>query len=154
MVAPYRLLLAVDFSKASIAALRQTRDLAERTRAHVTLVHAFSPAVRAPVTIASISEDALVPFLKAEQEMHLEEAQALTERWAQPLRESGIDVDVAAVAGSATDAILEVAEATDVDLIILGRQGMGMVRRFFTGSVTRFIVEKSRRPVMVVPSLD
>lgn len=86
--------------------------------------------------------------------MHLEEAQALTERWAQPLRESGIDVDVAAVAGSATDAILEVAEATDVDLIILGRQGMGMVRRFFTGSVTRFIVEKSRRPVMVVPSLD
>jgi len=48
------------------------------------------------------------------------------------------------------DAILDTAEKTDADLIILGTHGYGGVKRFFLGSVAQRIVENAKTPIFLV----
>lgn len=148
---PFELLLAVDLSKASLAAMQVSKDLALRLDAHVVVVHAFSPGPRAPTMVATLDADPYLPFLEAEADMQVQEAEDITTKWADALRREGLDVDVDARPGPATDVILAAAEDHDADLIVVARHGTGMVRRMLLGSVTQRLVEKSRRPVLVVP---
>ena len=47
--------------------------------------------------------------------------------------------------------ILEVAERLDVDLIVMGTHGKGVLEYALLGSVTEKVLKKSTRPVFVVP---
>ena len=54
--------------------------------------------------------------------------------------------------GRAADAILQAAERLVVDEIVLASHGRGGAARSLLGSVSRAVVEQSRRPVLIVPS--
>lgn len=47
--------------------------------------------------------------------------------------------------------INDLADSVNADLIVIGRRGLGAVRRFFLGSVSLKVLELSNRPVLVVP---
>ncbi len=47
--------------------------------------------------------------------------------------------------------ILETAERLDVDLIVMGTHGKGVIEQAFLGSVAEKVLKKSTRPVFVVP---
>jgi nucleotide-binding universal stress UspA family protein len=68
----------------------------------------------------------------------------------------GAGLDPTAVAGARSgavaQAILEQAEATDADAIVLGSRGLGGVGSFLLGSVSRAVIQSADRPVVVVPS--
>jgi universal stress protein A len=53
--------------------------------------------------------------------------------------------------GRAANAIVQAAERLVVDAVVLGSHGKGGVKGLL-GSVSRAVVEKSRRPVLVIPS--
>ena len=61
----------------------------------------------------------------------------------------GVDVAKHAVAGHATQAVLDVAEEVDADLIVVGCRGLHGVRRML-GSVSTKLVHHSPRSVLVV----
>jgi len=42
------------------------------------------------------------------------------------------------------------AKALEVDLIVMGSRGLGKVKQFFVGSVSKYVVENSQCPVLVV----
>ncbi len=68
-------------------------------------------------------------------------------------RESGITTHVTVIdGGRAADAILQAAERLVVDEIVLASHGRGGAARSLLGSVSRAVVERSRRPVLIVPS--
>ncbi len=148
------ILVAVDFSATSMVALQTAARVAQDAGAKVVLVHAFSPPLRAPTLAATLREDAYVPLLEAAAEMAFDEVQDLTERWAKPLRDQGLDVEVVASAGRADELILEVAAQHDPFMIVMGRQGHRKLRRMIIGSMTQHVTQKSRWPVLIVPILD
>ena len=55
--------------------------------------------------------------------------------------------------GEASQTILEFAEQTGVDLIIVGRQGRGALAQWLMGNVTVKVVRRARCPVLIIPHL-
>jgi nucleotide-binding universal stress UspA family protein len=50
------------------------------------------------------------------------------------------------------DALLAVADTHDADLIVVGSRGLGAVHTAIFGSVSKALVTRSHRPVLVVKS--
>ncbi len=149
----WRLLLAVDFSEASRAAVEETRRLAVALGASVVLVHAYKPAPPGR-TLASLSSRGELPLLRQQEAMHAAEVDELSTRWAESLRRDGIEVEIEARDGPPVAVILEAASDMDVDLVIVGRQGIGGTRRFLLGSVSAEISKRCTVPVVIVPEAE
>jgi nucleotide-binding universal stress UspA family protein len=68
-------------------------------------------------------------------------------------RERGITTHVTVIdGGRAASAILQAAERLVADAIVLGSHGLGGGIQSLLGSVSRAVVESSRRPVLVIPA--
>jgi nucleotide-binding universal stress UspA family protein len=68
-------------------------------------------------------------------------------------RERGITTHVTVIdGGRAANAIVQAAERLVVDAVVLGSHGKGGAIEALLGSVSRAVVENSRRPVLVIPS--
>jgi nucleotide-binding universal stress UspA family protein len=69
--------------------------------------------------------------------------------------DAGIDARPLWMADSRTiaDAITEEADELDVDAIVMGSRGLTGIKATF-GSVSTHVVQHSRRPVLVIPSLE
>jgi len=52
--------------------------------------------------------------------------------------------------GRPADVIVELAEEEDYSMIVMGSRGLGVVQEMVLGSVSREVVEKSKRPVLIV----
>jgi nucleotide-binding universal stress UspA family protein len=61
----------------------------------------------------------------------------------------GVEVEASAVTGVAAERLDEL--ATEVDLIVCGSRGWGMVRRVILGSTADRLIHRSTSPVLVVP---
>ena len=64
--------------------------------------------------------------------------------------EHGIETDIEVVVGEPSDAIVEYAVESGVDLIVLGKRKLSGLERFILGSVTKKIVEKSPIDILIV----
>lgn len=52
--------------------------------------------------------------------------------------------------GSPAVVILDFAGTNDIDLIVMGSRGLGVVKGVLLGSVSQYVVEQSKCPVLVV----
>ena len=52
--------------------------------------------------------------------------------------------------GSPAVVVLDFAETNDIDLIVMGSRGLGVVKGVLLGSVSQYVVEQSKCPVLVV----
>jgi nucleotide-binding universal stress UspA family protein len=66
------------------------------------------------------------------------------------LKEAAVDVAVFARQGDPADAILDVAEEQDADLIIVGNKGMTGAKRFLLGSVPNKVSHHAPCSVMII----
>ena len=66
------------------------------------------------------------------------------------VREAGVEVETFAREGSPADAILDVAEERDADLIIVGNKGMTGARRFLLGSVPNKVSHHAPCSVLII----
>jgi nucleotide-binding universal stress UspA family protein len=55
--------------------------------------------------------------------------------------------------GSMAETILEEAEASGAELIVVGTRGLSGVKSFLLGSVSRAVLQRARLPVLVAPSV-
>jgi nucleotide-binding universal stress UspA family protein len=139
------IVIGVDGSKAAKEALQYGLHEASIRGTRVRAVHAWTPSRAVPTTgpgmLAAVDIES---YRKAAEEL---------------LRST-----VEAVAGDAADRIeLVIAEtpagkaiiehATDAEMIIVGRRGLGPFRSFVLGSVSSHVVQHATCPVLVVPAL-
>ena len=67
-----------------------------------------------------------------------------------PAQEAGLEVQTHAREGDPADAILDVAEKTKADLVVVGNKGMTGARRFLLGSVPNKISHHAPCGVYIV----
>ncbi|MBN1657903.1 MAG: universal stress protein [Anaerolineae bacterium] len=135
-----KILLATDGSPHAQAALGYARDLALRDGARVIVVHAFEPVpgyLGAPIEGRAMAR-------------HIGAGEEIADDAAKQLKEAGVDVIAELLEGPAADAILNVSDVRQCDLIVMGTRGHGALASLLLGSVSHRVLSQARAPVLVV----
>jgi nucleotide-binding universal stress UspA family protein len=152
-------LIGFDGSSAAERAVRDAGGLFAPRPAVVLVVlgpgEAFA-AVVGPLMGAGIplSEVEIQAALEYEEEA-MTTARQLAEKGAALAREAGLAAEGRVVAEDAGVAktLLRVADGQDAAAIVLGSRRHSTLSEFLTGSTTRDVLKRARRPVLVVPEV-
>jgi nucleotide-binding universal stress UspA family protein len=71
---------------------------------------------------------------------------------ADTLREAGYGVEIVALTGDPAAVIVEEAEKSNVDAIVMSTHGRSGISRWLLGSVTHKVLNATHRPMFIVPS--
>lgn len=123
------IVVGTDGSPTADEAVRQATELAKLCGATLHLVHAYRPLESYPVAAETLSVGVLDFFDPAAL------ANEVVEEAVKTVSEQGVECVAHAVAGDPAHALIEVAEATSADLIVVGNKGMNSKARFLLGSV-------------------
>lgn len=136
-----KILVPIDFSGCSEAALSYAVFLAAQLKAAILLTHVMNPAGHA------IDFPSIYPLVDAELRNGL--GQAL-ERTADRWRRDGIAFETHLLNGDPADEIGRAARALECDLIVMGTHGRKGVAHFLMGSVAERVVRSAPVPVVTV----
>ena len=143
-----KLLAALDFSATTPAVLREARAWAGRLNAKLWLIHVAEPD---PDFIGYKAGPDTVRDAMA-RKFHREHQQL--EAAAQELRTAGVDTTALLLQGPTADTILKEAGRLGVDAILMGTRARGALREFIVGSVSKQVLHKATRPVLLIPPHD
>ncbi|MGH7715007.1 MAG: universal stress protein [Vulcanimicrobiaceae bacterium] len=139
------ILVAIDESSQSAAALDLAIELAKTLNGTITLVHALDPG-----SIASTADDAGAASV---MEIELDELQSagkeLLEAMGQRVRAAGLEVETIVRDGLPAQTIVDTATRANCDLIVMGTHGRHGIERFFLGSCAEAVLRESPIPVLV-----
>ncbi|MDZ7669520.1 MAG: universal stress protein [Gammaproteobacteria bacterium] len=126
-------IVGIDLSPAQAALLSCLPDLAKWGIDHVVLVHVVT-----------------VGYGQGAGYGHEQEYRDWLETCAEPLRASGLDVEVAVEdSGSVVQALLQAAADRAADLLVVGSRSHNFLRKVFLGSVARSVITQAELPVLL-----
>ena len=141
-----KVVVGTDGSDTATQAVRQAVDLAKEVGASVEIVSAYEP----------------VPAQRLRQERRetpeelqwainpREEVEATLASAVEIAKEAGIAASTHPRQGDPADAILDVAEETGADLIVVGNKGMTGAKRFLLGSVPNKVSHHAPSSVLII----
>ena len=140
------IVVGTDGSDTASQAVRQAVDLASAVGAKIELVSAYEPvpAQRLAEERRDAPEDlqwAISPR---------EDVDATLESAAELARTHGVEVNLCPRQGDPADAILDVAEERNADLIVVGNKGMTGAKRFLLGSVPNKVSHHAPCSVLII----
>ncbi len=140
------IVVGTDGSETAGEAVRQATELAKAVGATVHLVSAFEPVgnQRLREERQQVPED--MQWMVNERE----DVNATLKEAAERISGDGVDVQTYARQGDPADAILDVAEEQNADLIIVGNKGMSGAKRFLLGSVPNKVSHHAPCSVMII----
>ena len=140
------IVVGTDGSDTANQAVRQAVELALAVDASIDLVSAY-----APVPAQRLSEERR----QAPEDLQWaitprEDVDATLAAAAEIAQQAGVNVEVFPRQGDPADAILDVAEERDADLIIVGNKGMTGAKRFLLGSVPNKVSHHAPCSVLII----
>lgn len=141
----HTILVPVDFSSHSNAALDFAVNLAKQMSAEIHVVHAY----QLPYGV-TLPYDVVIP-----QEIAAGVRDAATERvgkLCERVRAQGVDCTPHVLGSVPVDAILETSKGVKADLVVLGTRGLTGIKHALLGSVAERIVRLATCPVLTVKS--
>jgi nucleotide-binding universal stress UspA family protein len=141
-----RILLAIDDSKFSEAAIETVLEQARRHGTEVRVLH----VVESPPLLVARELGGYEPVLENALEFQKQQAEAVVAKAAELLRARGVKMTAAVEMGDAKSKILDVAEEWHADLIVLGSHGRKGLNRFLMGSVSDAVARHACCSVEIV----
>lgn len=141
------IVVGVDFSPASRRAVEEAARRAREQGAPLVLVH----ATKTPNVLWAGSEDRLDPVQRILAEAKMDDVVELSNEWARPLREEGLEVDTVSEEADPAQLVRRVAAERGADVVVVGHHGWGAIKRMFLGSVAKSLLDDCPVPVVVVP---
>jgi nucleotide-binding universal stress UspA family protein len=158
MIKLKKLLYATDLSKNSAYAFRYAVDVAERQNGEIIILHVIEPIPQAArhYAMLHVGEEKWEDRIKHEQEKSIERIRQRLEKFCE--RESKVSAACMALVskmlvrpGYPVDEILKAADEEQCDAIVLGTHGKGFLKQTFLGSVARTVLDRTQRPVFIIP---
>ena len=140
------IVVGTDGSDTASEAVRQTTELAKAVGASVHLVSAYEPVGNQRLR----EERQEVPADMEWMVNPREDVEATLRKASESLSEAGAEVSTHAREGDPADAILDVAEEQNADLIVVGNKGMTGAKRFLLGSVPNKVSHHAPCSVMII----
>jgi nucleotide-binding universal stress UspA family protein len=142
-----RIVVGTDGSETAMVAVEHAVALAKATDAALDVVTAYEASSRGGI---SPEERVEVPGDVQYEIGPREEVNFVLDRAAGEAEKSGVEATTHAVEGDPADALLDVAEETQADLIVVGNKGMTGAKRFLLGSVPNKISHHAPTSVYIV----
>jgi nucleotide-binding universal stress UspA family protein len=139
-----RIVVAADGSPASSQGLEQVADLATRVGAKVVVVfvrHLPATAMMAP----GVADSTVAQTLDDQEADVRQEA-------VRALGGTGVDWEVVVRAGSPGEEIVQVADESGADLVVVGSNRHSSLHNLFLGSTAAYLAAHSEAPVLVMRS--
>lgn len=138
------IVVGIDFSEYSKAALEEAAWIARRVDAELILVHVAAPPL--PGTAA------LLPSVRVweeivEQRTAQEGLQA--KAWAQEMAERGLPATHRLLTGDPVEQVVTLAEEEKSEMIVVGTHGLTGIESFLMGSIAQGVVRSARTNVWV-----
>ena len=158
-----RILVPIDFSDATLRVIHLAQQLAKALDAEIHLVHVKEfTAAAAPGTLgyglagmpelAPMSGVPLPVFDPMPETVPVDEdEQSKLTDWQEKIAQSGIKVTLHEPTGAVVEEILNEADVANADLIVMGTHGHGAMYNLLVGGVTKGVLKRSTRPVLLVP---
>ena len=141
-----RIVVGTDGSETAAEAVRQAIDLAKLSGATLSIVSAYQPVSKRRVQGEKLDAPADVEYeINPREDVNL-----VLDTAAAEARKDGVEAQTHPVEDDPADAILNVAEDTGADLIVVGNKGMTGARRFLLGSVPNNVSHHAPCSVMIV----
>lgn len=136
-----KILVAVDGSDFSLHALRESFKLAFREGSWITVV-SVAPRYEGDLSLVGVGN--VLGTLRSYCETALSKAKEIA-------KSSGALIKTVCEEGEPYERIIDLAEAENCDLIVMGRKGLSGLERVFVGSVAARVIGHSQRDVLVIP---
>jgi len=159
-----QVLLVVDGSTHGQAATSYLGQFALPTSCQIHVLHVLPPAYQDDYYIQSwpagidmihpvtIPED-LQEQLQQQAKNELAEGEKLLAQVKKDLAAHGVDAHTALQRGDAATKILEYIDEKNIDLVVTGSRGLGKIRGWFLGSVSRKLAHYAKCSVLIVKDL-
>ncbi|MGN6254489.1 MAG: universal stress protein [Solirubrobacterales bacterium] len=141
-----RIVVGTDGSGTAAEAVRQAIDLAKLSGAQLSIVSAYQPVSGRRVKDEQAEAPADVQYEIGPRE----DVNLVLDAAAADAKREGIEVTTHPVEADPADAILNVAEETKADLIVVGNKGMTGARRYLLGSVPNNVSHHAPCSVIIV----
>lgn len=142
-----RIVVGTDGSSTASAAVQHAIELAKATGASLDVVSAFEPATQPQLTPEERVE---VPGDVQYEVGARQDVNMVLDHAAGEAEKAGVSVTTHACEGDAADALLDIAEQTHADLLVVGNKGMTGAKRFLLGSVPNKISHHAPCGVYIV----
>ena len=140
------IVVGTDGSDTAGKAVDEAIDLAKSVGAAVCLVSAYEPVPQARLREEARQTPPDLQWMVNPRE----DVNATLEETSEQLKGEGLEVETFAREGDPADAILDVAEERDADLIVVGNKGMTGARRFLLGSVPNKVSHHAPCSVLII----
>ncbi len=139
-----RVLVAMDFSPASLASIRLARQVAPG--ADLLLLHVFEVPFEGKLHFAGVDELTVQQFRLEARERAVQQLHALAEQAGlAPADYTGL-----VLYGDAVRELMQHEERHQCDLIVMGKHGTHVTEELLLGSVTKRVLAESQADVLVV----
>ena len=144
-----KILLAVDGSKYSDAAVQAVASQLHKDKAEVLVLEVVEPRIiSTPPQMAAGYQPELAELMKEQ----FQQAQQSVERAAAALKAAGFNAKTRVVEAEARAGIIDTASEWHADLIVLGSHGRKGIERFMLGSVAESVARGAYCSVLIVRS--
>ena len=142
------ILVPLDGSKRAEAILPHAEDLAQRYHAAVVFLHVEAyPTVIGYESMYPVLDQPAIERQRQEMASYLATIQS-------NFREKGITTRTRMAQGPVVEAIIDVAEREEADLIAMASHGRTGLPQVFYGSVAAGVLHRVDRPLLLIRSLD
>ena len=150
-----KILYATDLTKNSAYAFYYAIDLAQRRDAKIVILHVVEPLPPIVKFYGGLEEEKKYYQQEKTADLNLirSRLQEICERVDQRIGTSCLMLvsNIIVREGNPVEEVLRAAEEEACDLLILGSHGKGFLKQTFLGSVSHKVLDRSRKPVLMIP---
>ena len=148
-----KILVAIDRSDQSDSVFEQALELAKKEEASLMLFHCLPSELQGSGLYADMYGRELINYSREMQEQLRKEKEDACEwlaGYCQTATAQGVATEWDVKVGDAGSVLLQLADAWNTDLIVLGRRGHRGLAEIFLGSVSNYVVHHAPCSVLVV----
>lgn len=149
-----KVLYTTDLSKNSAYAFYYAVDMAKKYNASIVILHTVEPI---PHVYTEGGTGVLRRIEKQQQETDVEDIKKRVQEFCKKIENQAgfpctdLVSKILVPLGYPVEEILKAADDEGCDAIILGTHGKGFLRQTFLGSVSVSVLERTRKPVFIIP---
>jgi len=153
-----KILYATDLSKNSVYAFRHALKMAEKLNSEIIILHVIEPipSITKHYMKIYVDEAKWEEKIKYEQDLAIEQIKKRLQEFCKQETQDApqclaLVSNLLVRPGYPVEEILKAADEEDCSMIVLGTHGKGFLKQTFLGSVARSVLDRAKKPVLIVP---